>query len=72
MILQYNVLKIVMVTRLKERNPHNPTLTVDKCHNYFPENKGDSLTFGPVVVQVIDIDRRPKDDLEIRLIRIKD
>ncbi|CAF1139955.1 unnamed protein product [Adineta steineri] len=72
MILQYNVLKIVMVTRLKERNPHNPTLTVDKCHNYFPENKGDSLTFGPVVVQVIDIDRRPKDDLEIRLILIKD
>ncbi|CAF0733136.1 unnamed protein product [Adineta steineri] len=72
MILQYNVLKIVMVTRLKERNPHNPTLTVEKCHNYFPENKGNSLTFGPVVVQVIDIDRRPKDDLEIRQILIKD
>ncbi|CAF1606088.1 unnamed protein product [Adineta ricciae] len=70
-ILQYSVLKIVMLTRTEERNPHNPSQLLEKCHPYFPGNKGDTLQFGEVTVQTLEVDIRTNADLEIRLILIK-
>ena len=41
----------------------------EKCFQYFPKRNGNSLKFGSVIVQVINIDSEI-DDLEIRSIHI--
>ncbi|UJR34234.1 hypothetical protein I4U23_021639 [Adineta vaga] len=72
MIIQYHVSKIVMLTRTEEKNPHNPSQTLQKCSRYFPRDKGDTLQYGKITVQVLEVDTRACADLEIRLILVKD
>ncbi|CAF5009463.1 unnamed protein product, partial [Rotaria sp. Silwood1] len=71
MIIQYDVKKIVMLTRTEERNPHNPSQTLSKCYRYFPDNKGQLIKFNRISVQVIDVEFERNVDLEIRYLLIK-
>ena len=64
MILQYKAPKIVMLTRIEERNSHNQLQM--KCHPYFPTNKDEILRFGETMIKVTDIEYYHDADLEIR------
>ncbi|UJR18933.1 hypothetical protein I4U23_022062 [Adineta vaga] len=69
MILQYQVLKIVMLTKTHERDPDDPQELVEKCFQYFPEKIDMPLKFDSIIVEVIHIDSNIK-DLKIRHIKI--